>query len=117
MNDHPSADAVYAKIHGEYPSISRATVYRDLEYLSVNGQILHVQMPSGADCYDFNIHDHYHIRCEKCRRVFDICVPLSTRMLDGITDSDGFLITKCNVTFSGICPECNDTDEGGKCDE
>ena len=117
MNDHPSADAVYAKIHGEYPSISRATVYRNLEYLSRSGQILHVEMPNGADCYDFNTSDHCHIRCEKCKKVFDISVPFSTRILENKTDPDGFLITKCNVTFTGICPACSGVSEGGACNE
>lgn len=117
MNDHPSADAVYAKIHGDYPSVSRATVYRNLENLSHNGQIFHVEMPSGADCYDFNIRDHYHIRCEKCKRVFDISVPFCSQTENKVTSADGFLITKCNVTFSGICPKCNSISEGGACNE
>lgn len=35
---HPTADEVYQSMKDEYPSISRATVYRNLNKMSDNGQ-------------------------------------------------------------------------------
>ena len=46
---HPTADEVYQSMKDEYPSISRATVYRNLNKMSDNGQALKVRVSSGAD--------------------------------------------------------------------
>ena len=47
--DHPTADEVYEYVHNEFPSISKATVYRILNRISDEGEILHLQIPGGAD--------------------------------------------------------------------
>ena len=49
---HPTADEVYQSMKDEYPSISRATVYRNLNKMSDNGQALKVRVSSGADHFD-----------------------------------------------------------------
>ena len=41
---HPTADEVYQSMKDEYPSISRATVYRNLNKMSDNGQALKVRV-------------------------------------------------------------------------
>ena len=37
LHDHPTADSVYAVIAAEHPSISKATVYRNLNQLALQG--------------------------------------------------------------------------------
>ena len=54
LHDHPTADSVYAVVAAEHPSISKATVYRNLNQLALQGEILRVPVPTGADRFDFN---------------------------------------------------------------
>lgn len=110
MDNHPSADEVYAKLRPENPSISRATVYRNLELLARQGKILHIRTPRGADCFDFNINDHHHLRCEVCRRVFDIDVSDVPKIDYDKIDSEGYLINGYNISFYGICPKCQENE-------
>ena len=55
MHNHPTADAIYAFIAAQHPTISKATVYRNLNKLAAQGEILRVPVPTGADHFDFNI--------------------------------------------------------------
>ncbi len=106
MDNHPSADQVFEKIKETNPKISRATVYRNLEVLSKLGKILRLKMPSGADCYDYNIEDHQHIRCDDCKNVYDIDIP-DVPKIEFEEDVDGFVVREYTIAFGGTCPQCN----------
>ena len=69
---HATADEVYSEIIKTYPTISRGTVYRNLQRLCETGEIRKREIPDGADRFDHLCDDHYHIRCVKCGRVFDV---------------------------------------------
>ena len=49
LRDHPTADMVYEEVVREYPRISKATVYRNLNQMAKLGQIHKVQIPNSAD--------------------------------------------------------------------
>ena len=87
MHNHPTADAIYAVIAAQHPTISKATVYRNLNQLAAQGEILRVPVPTGADHFDFNIKPHYHVRCTKCGGVFDVFMPPVTDLIDRVEDS------------------------------
>lgn len=103
---HASADEVYAEIIREHPHISRGTVYRNLNRLSETGQIRKISMPGGADCFDHHCHEHYHVRCEKCGRVFDVDMVALKGLQEKIRDTHGFEFTGYDIIFRGICPDC-----------
>lgn len=110
MYDHPTADMVYNELHGSYPTISKATVYRILGQLSANGDIRKVAVTGGADHYDFNTSPHYHIICTKCGAVGDIVmdsIPQVENPSEYIIDSGGFTVCGGTVLFSGVCSECS----------
>ena len=46
MHNHPTADAIYAVIAAQHPTISKATVYRNLNQLAAQGEILRVPVPT-----------------------------------------------------------------------
>lgn len=106
MDNHPSADEVYEEIRIKNPSISRATVYRNLDLLSKQGKILHVEMPRGAACFDFNTSKHYHVRCDICKKVFDIDIPDIHDIKYKNIDLKGFVVKGYTTSFNGICPNC-----------
>ncbi|HOD93792.1 MAG TPA: transcriptional repressor [Clostridia bacterium] len=106
MDSHPSADEVYEKLKYENPSISRATVYRNLELLAKRGKILHIEIPKGADCFDFNTIEHHHMRCDICRKVYDINILKIPKIKYDKIDSSGCIINEYTISFKGICPNC-----------
>ncbi len=104
---HATADEVYHAIIQKHPDISRGTVYRNLNLLSDMGEIRKREMPGGADRYDHLCHDHYHARCTKCGRVFDVEMAFIADLEKRVQDARGFQFTGHDIIFKGICPACN----------
>lgn len=103
---HATADEIYAEISREHPTISRATVYRNLRILAEMGEIRRLEIPGSADCFDHIYEKHCHVKCESCGRVFDVDMDFVTGLESEIRDSRGFDFTGYDIIFHGICPEC-----------
>ena len=106
LHDHATADEIYEAIAREHPHIGRGTVYRNLQKLAEAGDILKVEVPGGADRYDHLTYKHYHVKCTKCGRVFDVDMPYEPNLADKIGDKHGFLLTGHTIMFTGVCPDC-----------
>lgn len=106
LQNHATADEVYNEIVKKYTHISRGTVYRNLNLLSDIGEIRKLEMPNGADCFDHRPHEHYHARCVKCGRVFDVEMDIISDLGKDIKVSHGFEITGHDIIFKGVCQEC-----------
>jgi Fe2+ or Zn2+ uptake regulation protein len=103
---HVTADEVYATIVKKYPHISRGTVYRNLNLLSNIGEIRKVEMPCGADRFDYRCNEHYHARCIKCGGVIDVDMDFITDLERNIKHTQGFEFIGHDIMFKGICPAC-----------
>lgn len=106
---HPTADEVYRAIHSDYPSISKATVYRILNKMAENGQALKVHVSSGADHFDDTLAPHCHVVCTECGRVDDVKVdlPHSADEIVAAANAPGYAITGCELLFQGLCAACS----------
>jgi Fur family ferric uptake transcriptional regulator/Fur family peroxide stress response transcriptional regulator len=104
---HATADEIFDTIVKKHPNVSRGTVYRNLNLLSVMGEIRKMEMPSGADRFDHQCHEHYHARCVKCGRVFDVEMDFIADMEKNIKNIHGFKFIGHDLIFKGICHECN----------
>lgn len=104
--DHPTSADVYEVVREKYPNISRATVYRNLGVLANRGDVLRVEVPNGADRYDFRNASHYHAKCSVCGGVFDIEMPRLDNIASRVSDNHGFIIEGHDIIFSGVCSAC-----------
>ena len=112
---HATADEIYKTIVKEHPNVSRATVYRNLNLLSEMGDIRKIEIPGGADRFDHLCHDHCHVKCEKCGRVFDVDMEYITGLEKGIKNDRGFEFTGYDILFRGICPDCQESPKQHHC--
>ncbi|MGN1094908.1 MAG: Fur family transcriptional regulator [Eubacteriales bacterium] len=106
LKSHATADEIYDFIVKEHPNISRGTVYRNLNRLSEMGKIRKLEIPGGPDRYDHLSYNHYHVKCVKCGRMFDVDMDYIPDMTKNIKDTHGFDFLGHDLIFSGICPEC-----------
>lgn len=102
MGGHPSAAAVYDRVHQRHPTISRSTVYRVLARMAGEGRILRLELGGSDSRYDGETAPHDHVRCRLCGAVEDLPsvelpVPKETR---------GFLLEDHAVIYRGLCPAC-----------
>ena len=105
LHNHPTSADVYDAVREKHPSISRATVYRNLNVLTEQGEVLHIPVAGGADRYDFRCDCHYHAICRGCGVVYDVEMP-SESLLSSVRDTHGFQIEGFDIIFTGLCPDC-----------
>ena len=105
VTSHPTADTIYEMVRKRLPRISLGTVYRNLEVLAEQGEILKLNVGGARMRFDGNISEHCHIRCVVCGRVDDLPVkPVVT--LQESNSNCGYEILGYKVIFYGKCPEC-----------
>lgn len=105
---HPTADDVHSALAADYPSISKATVYRTLNRMSADGTALKVSTSDGADRFDDTLRPHYHVQCTECGRVDDVELSddLASADLSAAASAPGYRITGFDLLFKGVCESC-----------
>ena len=104
--EHPTADTVYMNIRNTYPNISLGTVYRNLNLLAEQGEILKINCQDGSDRFDGNPKPHYHFLCTKCGRVLDLEME-SIDHINVIANASFRRKVEGHTTyFYGLCPDC-----------
>ncbi len=109
MKGHVSADEVYEELVQHHPTISRATVYRQLNQLAQDQEIGRVSMLSGADRFDYINKKHYHFKCTKCNEVFDIELDYMDDLENQVKNKQVFEFSGHDIMFKGICQKCKNT--------
>ncbi len=106
LKSHVTAEEVYEHIKIKYPSIGKGTVYRDLNSLVDSGEIRRVEVPGGAEHFDFTLSPHYHVLCVKCGNVSDVDMDVLTNLEYKIKDTHGMTFLSYDILFKGICKNC-----------
>ena len=103
---HPSAEWVYRKITGTWPTISFDTVNRTLLTFAEIGVIDTVESYSLSRRFDSQTEKHHHLHCVKCGQITDFCDAALDNALVSEHVENGFTVTGSRVVISGICSGC-----------
>jgi Fur family ferric uptake transcriptional regulator len=105
---HLDAESIAGRVGARLGGVSRQTVYDALRVLCELGLVRRIE-PAGspAALYETRVADnHHHVVCRSCGSVRDIaCATGSAPCLDA-ADTGGFVVDEAEVTFCGLCPEC-----------
>jgi len=106
--EHPSADTVYASLRESYPSISLATVYRNIAQLRTDGVIKSVGAVEGIERYDGDLSEHPHFVCENCGAVIDIEPQdaIEGNSYGHISEKYNVVVLSRQVVYYGRCGNC-----------
>ena len=105
-DSHPTADRVYEEVRKVIPNISKGTVYRNLRILRDMGVISELNLSGTVSRYEGSKESHYHFRCEKCGRVFDLDEPVNNEMDARVARRTGFKVSYHQLEFRGLCRDC-----------
>ena len=103
---HPTADQIYEEVRKVIPSISKGTVYRNLNILRETGEISELNLSGAVSRFEGKPDNHYHFRCEKCGRVFDLDEPVNGELDKKVAEKTGFKVSYHQLEFRGLCKEC-----------
>lgn len=104
--DHPSPEAVVARVREQIPSISHATVYKNIHTFVEMGLIREVNLLHQTSRLDANLDRHHHLVCEQCRKVVDFYDESLDRAQAAEPAPHGFAIRRYQVEAHGLCSEC-----------
>ena len=104
---HPTAEEVYQLVQKEHPSISLGTVYRNLNVLVEQGELVRINVP-GSDRFDSRTDPHYHMICRRCGRVFDVEERYMPRIHEQAGKHSVHRIEGHTILFQGICADCQE---------
>jgi Fe2+ or Zn2+ uptake regulation protein len=105
-DSHPTADMIYEEVKKVIPHISKGTVYRNLNILRDMGEISELNLSGTVSRFEGKQDNHYHFRCEKCGRVFDLDEPVNSELDKHVAETTGFKVSHHQLEFRGLCKDC-----------
>ena len=108
---HRDAEAIADAARTRLGTLSTQAVYDNLHILEQAGLVRRIQ-PSGHPArYEARVGDnHHHIVCRRCGLTADVdCTVGAAPCLEPSADH-GFVVQAAEVTFWGLCPQCQQPD-------
>ena len=117
MPRHFTADDVYEEVKKEYPGLGQATVFRNLNKMAEEGILLRIEVPGGAREYELMAPKHYHAKCMKCGKLFDIEMDYMPNLEKKLKDAHGFQFSGHDIIFTGLCSSCIKKQDGNNMED
>ncbi|HZP00620.1 MAG TPA: transcriptional repressor [Terriglobia bacterium] len=105
-DEHPTPEWVFEQVRREIPSISLATVYKNIRIFLDAGLLREVEMFGQSMRVDANVDDHHHLICRHCRSIRDVARTDLEPVRWKKGSRRGFRIERYNVNFLGLCDKC-----------
>jgi len=105
---HLSADDLVALIHREDARISRATVYRTLQWMVDAGVARKVDFGEGRFRFEHSYRHprHFHLICKSCNRSSEFLSSDIEGLIEEIAAARGFAARQSVLQIYGTCEEC-----------
>jgi Fur family peroxide stress response transcriptional regulator len=103
---HPTADDLVRRVRKVLPSVSHATVYRNLQELVGAGLVGTLERAGGAVQFEINPDDHHHFVCRTCGEVWDVYLDAVDFRVNRRSPLKGFRIDRGEVQLQGLCARC-----------
>lgn len=102
---HPTMKEIYGLVKKVNPTIGQATIYRNINKLTEDGQVIRILDPTNEYHYDGDLSEHSHLICTKCHKIIDVFDDYQ-KINKELETRYEFKITKKIVTYEGICKNC-----------
>ena len=107
LEGHPSPEIIYEAVRKRIPSISLATVYKNVRTFLASGMLREVSMHHGSIRVEPNESEHYHLVRTRCRRITDLDPgSVQVQPLAKKRSLKGFQVTRISIDVLGVCALC-----------
>lgn len=108
-NGHMSIDAIYEEVVKRHPSLSLATVYKNIILMVENSVLVEVPIEGRKVKYELAKVDHIHLVCTKCGEVEDRPHNVNADVLfSSMTKDENFSLSKQQINLYGVCVHCQE---------
>ena len=104
---HPDVETIATRARALIGSLSTQAVYDALAALTAAGLLRRIEPAGSPARFETRVGDnHHHVVCRVCGAAQDVdCMVGKTPCLTP-SDAGGFLVDEAEITFWGICPDC-----------
>jgi Fur family ferric uptake transcriptional regulator len=107
---HMSADQVALAARDRVGTISTQAVYDVLGALTRAGLVRRIEPAGSPARYETRVDDnHHHAVCRSCGAITDVDCVVGEPPCLRPAEASGFVIDEAEVTFWGLCPNCQTT--------
>ena len=106
INGHMNIDDLYKKLLSKFPSVSLATIYKNINAMVEKVFLSEVKIPNTKSVYELVKTEHAHLVCSCCGYIEDIMLD-ATSILSEASKSSSFQINSANIVLNGICSNCS----------
>jgi len=104
---HMSIDTIYDEVIKTHPSLSLATVYKNIILMMEKGVLVEVPITGKKPKYELVKNDHIHLVCTECGEVEDRPHNSSADALfSSMTENENFALSKQQINLYGVCSHC-----------
>jgi Fur family peroxide stress response transcriptional regulator len=107
MPGHYSPESIFAKVRRGTPSISLATVYKNLRLFVEHGLLREVSPHASTLLVEGNLEPHHHLVCTRCKAVQDVEGDFINYKKLSRHAPRGFDLTQPLVEVFGLCRRCS----------
>ena len=104
-NGHMNIDDLYKKLLSKFPSVSLATIYKNINAMVEKVFLSEVKIPNTKSVYELVKTEHAHLVCSCCGYIEDIMID-SSNILSEASKLTTFKIDSTNIVLNGLCPKC-----------
>ena len=104
---HMSVEDIYDEVIKVHPSLSLATIYKNIILMMEKGVLVEVPIIGRKSKYELAKADHMHLICTECGDVEDkMCLEETDEIFHHLTEEEHFKLNKRQVNLYGVCEAC-----------
>ena len=100
---HINIDDIYDDVKELYPTLSLATIYKNIIVMQENNVIIEVPMHGKKSKYELKKDDHIHLICQGCGEIQDRDITEKTQEALAI---ENFKLHSSQINLYGLCKQC-----------
>lgn len=108
---HSSIDDIFVRIKSKIPSVSLATIYKNVLAMQGANIIKSIKTPTQKQKYEINKKPHVHLYCKICDKLEDFDIDIASFQNYCEMNSGYSNIDDSSIILNGICPICADVAE------
>lgn len=105
-NGHMNIDDLYKKLLDKFPSISLATIYKNVNSMIEKLFLAEVKIPNAKSVYELTKAEHAHCVCSQCGMIKDVEINVENALCQ-LSAISTFKVDSVDLVFTGVCENCS----------
>ena len=100
---HINIDEIYEDVKELHPTLSLATIYKNIILMKEKNVIVEVPMNGQKSKYELSKEEHIHLICQKCGKIQDTEIRPETKEALVVKN---FQLKSSKINLYGVCQSC-----------